>query len=238
MIIYPKNWDKIGQPVEIRDLEIAIIRTLREIPCESLALSGGLDSSLLLYFMLKVHRQVKAFTIGGSEKHRDIKYAALVAEELGRTKHLYYVPTQREIDEEKDQDGDLMGDKAVRLFYRFVRNHTWGIISGDGIDEFMCGYYNHQSYPTEPAYFRFIRRLQRDQLEPLDRNSMGVKVYLPYLDAGLLYLLGQIPTYEKVTERERKILMIKMAAGKIPEEILMRHKIGFCDALETKGRRS
>lgn len=238
MIIYPKNWDKIGQPVEIRDLEIAIIRTLREIPCESLALSGGLDSSLLLYFMLKVHKQVNAFTIGGSEKHRDIKYATLVAEELGRTKHLYYIPTQREIDEEGDQDGDLMGDKAVRLFYRFVGKHTRGIVSGDGIDEFMCGYYDHQSYPTEPAYFRLIRRLRQEHLEPLDRNSMGVKVYLPYLDAGFLYLLGQIPTYEKVTERERKILMIKMAVGKIPEEIIMRDKIGFCNALETKGRRS
>lgn len=238
MIIYPKMWDKIGQPVEIRDLEVAIERTLREIPCRSLALSGGVDSSLLLYFMLKVHTQVDAFTIGGSKDHSDIKYAALVAKELGRTKHLYYVPTQREIDEEGDQEGDLKGDKATRLFYKCISKFTHRMISGDGIDEFMCGYYDHQSYPTEPGYWRFIRRLRREHLEPLDRNSMGVKVYLPYLDVGLLYLLGQIPTYEKVTERERKILMIKMAAGKIPEEIIMRRKIGFCDALETRERRS
>lgn len=238
MIIYPKNWDKIGQPVEIRDLELAIERTLREIPCNCLALSGGLDSSLLLYFMLKVHKEVRAFTIGGSDRHRDVYYAVLAAEELGRTRHLYYVPSQEEIDADIDQEGDLKGDKATRLFYKFVKTYTPEIISGDGIDEFMCGYYDHQSYPTEPAYFRIIRRLWLEQLKPLDRNSMGVKVYLPYLDAGLLYLLGQIPTYEKVNERERKILMIKMAAGKIPEEILMRDKIGFCNALETRGRRS
>lgn len=231
MIVYPKNWAKVGQPIEIRDLERAIERTLREIQCNCLALSGGLDSSLMLYFMLKVYREVRAFTIGSSENHRDVKYSVLVAEELGRTKHLYYVPTRKEIDEEKDQSRDFKGDKATRLFYKFVKKHTREIISGDGIDEFMCGYYGHQGYPTELAYFEYIRRLRLEHLEPLNRNSMGVSVYLPYLDAELLYLLSQIPTYEKVNKKERKVLMVEMAKGKIPDEIMMRHKIGFCDAL-------
>ena len=234
MITYPRNWEKIGQPIEIRHLEEAIHGVLCQIWCNCLALSGGLDSSLMLHFMLNVHERVNAFTIGVSEDHPDIEFAKLAVKKLGRTKHFIYIPSKKEVDEEKDQSRDFRGDKATRLFYKFVRKHTPKIISCDGIDEFMCGYYGHQVPRSELAYHEYIRRLQLEHLEPLNRNSMGVKVYLPYLDAELLYLLSQIPTYEKVTKKERKLLMVEMAEGKLPNEIITRRKYGFCDALKIK----
>jgi len=235
MIVYPKDWEKIGHVIETKEIEDKILSVIHKIDCDCLALSGGLDSSLMLYFMLKVHKQVRAFTIGLSEDHPDIKYSVLVAEKLGRTKHIYYIPTQKEINEEKDQSRDFRGDKATRLFYKFVSKYTQKIISCDGLDEYMCGYYAHRVVnEIEHTYYDYIWRLQHEQLNPLDKNSMGVNVYLPYLDSELLFLFTQIPLVEKVDREERKKVMCQIAKNKIPDEIITRRKYGFCDVLEIK----
>lgn len=235
MIVYPRNWNDIGTPVTREELEKRILEVVQNTCCSCLALSGGLDSSLMLYFMLQIYSIVKVFTIGNSENHPDIRYSKEIVRnfenETNLIKHRIYIPTRKEIEGEETYDSDLEGDKATRLFYRFVEKYTDRIISCDGADEFNAGYYGHQAPEIERAYYEYIRRLQKEQLEPLNKNSMGVKVYLPYLDKGLLYLLSQIPTYEKVNKKERKIFLVEMAKGKIPDEIINRRKYGFCDAL-------
>ncbi len=231
MIVYPRNWNDIG--VEIMDREVGkkIKDVLSNMCCNCLALSGGLDSSLLLYFMTEVYEEVEAFTIGKSECHPDVRYARLVVEQFDNVKHKVYIPTQKEKDEEVDYNSDIKGDKATRLFYNFVFKYKDRIISGDGADEFNAGYYGHQAPEIERAYYGYIRMLQKEQLEPLNKNSGKVMVYLPYLDKELLYLLCQIPLADKVNEKERKIFMVEMARGKVPDAVIKRRKIGFCDAL-------
>jgi asparagine synthetase B (glutamine-hydrolysing) len=79
-----------------------------------------------------------------------------------------------------------------------------------------------------------MKRLQEEQLIPLNKNSGQVKVYLPYLDNRLVLLFSQIPISEKVDSKHRKKIMIQMAKGKIPNEIINRRKYGFCDVLKIK----
>lgn len=234
MIVYPLDWNEVGGPIRTRDIELAILKVLSEISCNCLSFSGGLDSSLMLYFMLQRHKRVRTFTIGFSEDHPDIKYAQLVVDGFSNVSHNHYIPTQEEVEAE-ERPGDLEGDVAVRLFYKFVKKHTTDIIACDGIDEFMAGYYAHQKTLSEPTYFNFIRRLQRGQLAPLNRNSGEVNVYLPYLDSRLISLYSQIPLSEKVDLHIRKKFMVRMAEGKIPDRVIKRRKIGFCDALKIKG---
>lgn len=239
MIAYPRQWSQIGTPITREEVEEKIKEVIRKVACSCLALSGGLDSTLLLYFMLEIYTAVEVFTIGSSENHPDIRYSRDIVgnfeNERNLIKHRIYIPTKEEIRGEPSYGKDVEGDKATRLFYRFVRKYTDRIISGDGVDEFMAGYYGHQNHPNEATYYGYIRQLQERQLVPLDGNSgKVVKVYLPYLDKSLLYLLCQIPLAEKVNENERKILMVKMARGKIPDSIIKRRKIGFCDALKIK----
>ena len=234
MIVYPINWMEVGKPITVKDIELGIMKVLSELSCNCLALSGGLDSSLMLYFMLERHMHVRTFTIGLSEDHPDIKYAQLVADSFDGVSHNYYIPTQDEIEAE-EQPEDLEGDAAVRLFYKFVgASYTPGIVACDGIDEFMAGYYAHQKDPSEATYFSFIRQLQREHLAPLNKNSGKVDVYLPYLDSRLISLYSQIPLSEKVDGGARKKFMVRMAEGKIPDQIIKRRKIGFCDALKIK----
>lgn len=231
MIVYPDGWKNIGQPIDIKRVEDAIFEVLSEIHCNNLSFSGGLDSSILLYFMSKIYDRVHAFTIGFSESHPDIKYSKLIANQFVNIDHKVYFPSRKEIKEEQ-KNGDYEGDEAVRLFYKFVGKYTDSIVAGDGIDEFMCGYYSHQKLSHEEKYYFYLEKLQKEQLIPLNENSGKIKIYLPYLDDKLILLMSQIPIISKVDRYKRKKIMFRIAIDKIPNEFINRRKYGFCDSLK------
>lgn len=229
MIVHPKPWAEIGQPIQIEEIGEMISQILTEISCPCLSLSGGLDSSLILYYMAGIFHKVCAFTIGYPLTHPDITYSTMAVNQFGNIEHIIYTPTPEEIGTNTDES------IPVKLFYKFLaKEKIKRIIACDGIDEFMAGYYDHQRQPDENTYYKFIRRLSNEHLKPLNDNSGDIKVYLPYLDTRLLSLLSQIPLSDKVDIHHRKKIMVKLAQGKIHKEILERWKYGFCDALRIK----
>jgi len=229
MIIYPKNWKKIGAAISTADIEGRLIEVLREIYCNHLSFSGGVDSSLLLYYLCQIFHRVEIFTMGTSEAHPDVKFAKDVIEQYKRKffhvsfEHHIYCPRNEEIE-----------DSIYGMFYKFVSQHTDRIITGDVIDEYTCGYYAHMANPTEEVYYDHIRRLQKNHLVPLNENSDKVGVCLPYADEKVIAMLSQIPLKDKVDYRNRKKVVIEMARGKVPDEVILRRKYGFCDALIIK----
>lgn len=227
MIIYPDNYIGIGQPIELETIEAMILQVLSEIKCNYISFSGGLDSSLMLYYMLQVYDEVHAITMGCSEVHPDVKYAKLVVSKFDNVFHKIYIPSTFELETSEKRCSDFSGDRAVRLFYKYVERYTDRIIACDGIDEFMCGYYAHQEQPCEATYYRYLRELSSKHLIPLHCNSKNVKIYLPYLDSRLLLLYSQIPISDKVDKMHRKKLLAEMANGKIPDEVISRRKYGF-----------
>ncbi|HUU39572.1 MAG TPA: asparagine synthase-related protein [Desulfatiglandales bacterium] len=233
MIVYPEKWNCIGKKITIRETEKALLGVLSRIPSNNLAFSGGLDSSLLLHCLSMIHNKVRAFTIGLSENHPDVLFSKLLIKNYQNIEHIIYIPTRMEINKEK-KDIKFEGDDAVKLFYKFVSRYTNNIIAGDGLDEFMCGYYIHQSNPNEQTYYKYISKLQKEQLRPLNKKSGKVKVYLPYLDEKLIYLYSQIPISDKVDKNGRKKIIQMIAKSKLPEEIIKRRKYGFCDIFQEK----
>jgi len=234
MIVYPINWARIGRHIGIKEIDSTLNSIIWGINCNALSFSGGLDSSLLLYHMCMVRAPVtqklpipvSVFTAVRSKTHPDIIFAKKVAKYFRKkfpyiqlTHHIFYVP-----------DGQ---DNGIKLFYEFIAKHTNEIIAGDGIDEFMAGYYDHQSnhvlLEKERIYYYHIRALQRNHLIPLHEASGKVKVYLPYIDESLIALYSQIPLSGKVDNNTRKKVMVAMAKGKVPDEVLLRRKYGFCD---------
>ena len=230
MIYYPKNWKKIGAKITTADVEERLVEVLKEIYCINLSFSGGLDSSLLLYYMCQIFGRVDLFTMGISEDHPDVMFAKSVIEQYKRKfpwvgfNHYIHYP-----------QGEEIKDTIYGLFYKFVRENTDRIIAGDCIDEYMCGYYAHMENPTEEIYYDRIRRLQADHLIPLNESSGNVEVCLPYADDKIIGMLSQIPLKDKVDSETRKKVMIEMAKGKVPEDVILRRKYGFCDALKIKG---
>jgi len=233
VIVYPEFWMNIGRRITNEKIEEILLQVLSEMDCNCLSLSGGLDSSLMLYFLNQVHKKIFTFTIGLSEQHPDVKYSRLMSSQLPGIIHRVFIPGKKEI-EAIDKSGDPFGNAIVRLFYQLVEQFTNKIITCDGINEFACGYYDHQRNPNEKTYYHYLRRLQRDHLIPLDKNSGNVRVYLPYLDNRMVSLYTQMPIRDKVDDENRKKFLIEIARGRVPTEILRRRKYGFSDALKIK----
>ncbi|KKN39285.1 hypothetical protein LCGC14_0744770, partial [marine sediment metagenome] len=178
MIVYPEDWRKAGRFVTTTMIHYSLMRTIRNIPCRYLSYSGGLDSSLLLYHMLCTGRKVVTFTATCGEDHPDAQYSRIGID--------YY---QRLFGEDKLEAHWMVysstGDDLVKEHYKELAKYCDSIITGDGVDEYMAGYYCHQEVDVdkkEEVYIDRLRRLQAEHLEPLDSNSGPVKVYIPYLD--------------------------------------------------------
>jgi len=225
VIVTPVDWATVGQRVEITHIGDALLEVIGEIECNDLSFSGGIDSSLLLYHMLRLGRKVRTFTMGLEAGHPDIAYARIALDYFERQfgvhidKHVFVFPDEEE------------GNPAVARFYNELAHYTGSIIAGDGIDEYMAGYYAHQKELNEEVYYDYLYRLQEEHLGPLNHNSGNVEVHLPYIDKRLVHLLSQVPLCEKVDSNNRKKLMIALAQDKLPVEIIQRKKYGFC----TKG---
>lgn len=222
MIIYPNEWQVVGQPINIRQIEDTLRLVLSEIDCECLSFSGGIDSSLLLYYMLEQGKKVRTFTIACDENHPDIKYSRLVISAFESKFGVQINGNWRVV------KTGVLGDDLVRVFYNGLHQWADSIITGDGVDEFMAGYYAHQEPPSEEVYYDYLRRLREEHLVPLNNNSGGIKVYLPYIDKRLIYLMAQIPLEEKVDLYGRKKLVVELAQDKLPHEVIERKKYGFC----------
>lgn len=218
MIVFPDEWQKIGIKVSLRAIEDRLMTVLTELKCDCLSLSGGVDSSLLLYYMKQIFQDVKCYTLVSSIEQPDYIYSSKIVRHFGVDWKVYV---------------SRPGDEGIRTFYtNLMHENVSDIITGDGIDEFAGGYYGHTQNPCELTYFQYIQQLQENHLKPLNVNSGKIAVYLPYLDKELLFLFLGIPTYEKFDKQNRKKIITKLAKGKIPKEIIKRRKIGFCDALK------
>lgn len=235
MIIFPRNWNGVGRHISIEEIGTRLNGVIWDINCNALSFSGGLDSSLLLYYMCMVREPIslkyspvpiKVFTAARKEDHPDVIYAHKVVKYFrNRFKHINFHHYILNIDKKDKRNG-------INLFYEYIAKRTDDIIAGDGIDEFMCGYYDHQNsilHDRSRVYHYHIRQLQKEHLIPLNENSGKVRVYLPYIDDSLISLYTQIPLNEKVGVNSRKKVMVALAKGKIPDEILTRRKYGFCD---------
>ncbi len=238
MIMYPKDWDKDYKPKSINPMVyIDILQdfldiTMEEIKVSHLAYSGGIDSTIMLAVMTKFFGggKVHTYTIASREDHPDVLFARQGAE-LYNTIHHEFI-----VEPEKLLKNDSPGDNAVRQFFDEVSEHTFEIICCDGIDEYMCGYYDHMADPSF-YYPYYLSRLNPDHLTPLDKNSGGVFVYLPYLEPHLAEAMLDIDLEYKISSRERKRLMVLWAKTlNIPDNIIGRNKYGFVDAFREEDK--
>jgi len=237
MIVYPKDWKKdysvyantsvtvehINRNNYIDFILDNLKNTLKEINIKNLAYSGGIDSTIILALMSDIFPTVNTYTISSRPNHPDIIHAKIGSIKYN-TNHttILVEPTYRKSDVYE-------GDNAVRMFFEYCKDD---IICCDGIDEFMCGYYNHQKDP-ERYYKKYLSELLPYHLIPLNRNSKKIKVYLPYLNKELIEFLSQIDINKKVDQITRKKIMIDIGIKlDIPIEIIQRNKYGFIDAFK------
>lgn len=111
-------------------------------------LSGGLDSTIITYYMAKLtSKAVQTFTLGfETNRYNEANYARNIANFLGTHHHEYYIGSDpqlilEEIGVQMDQpfaDSSLIASFALSQFIK--KNNVTVALGGDGGDEIFGGY--------------------------------------------------------------------------------------------------
>lgn len=202
-------------------------------------LSGGLDSSFSLAILRQLHPEalIQTFTIGSNENHPDIKFAQIVSEKF-QTKHHQLIPNGMEIEKAREEiTEESPGEIGVHLLYQSIaRLKPKFIIVHDGIDELLGGYWGHREYDDDRqrlAFEKYWGELIEKHLIPLEKiaRSFNISLLFPYLQLPLVKYIMSIPFSERTSRKESKIPLRLIARKYLPESIINRKKIGFCDNL-------
>lgn len=184
-----------------------------------LALSGGVDSTVLLYTLREVAngRTIIPHCIYSNDDSKDLSYARAVCSAVGLPLHAHSFSDT--------------GEDKYKSLYELVSRETNVILSGDCINELLGGYYKHMSDPS--AYSSFLEALPTAHLEPMQEwsNKYGVRVLLPYATSRVMEAASSFTPAECYGPERRKDPMYSIAKSMgVPADILERKKMGLCSA--------
>lgn len=121
-------------------------RLVADVPVGTF-LSGGIDSTLVTAIANDMKSNVETFTIGFDDKERDeAEYARQTAKYLGTNHHEMYVSEQDMLQMLQDMcyyfDEPFADPSQIptMLVSKLAKEHVTVALSGDGGDEFFCGY--------------------------------------------------------------------------------------------------
>jgi len=148
-------------------------RLIADVPIGAF-LSGGLDSSTLVYLMKEHrHEKIKTFSVGFDHPSYDeTPYARQVAEHFGTDHYEIRCKPEDAVNSLRDiawhADGLLADQAALPLYMvsKLAKEHVTVCLSGDGGDEVFVGYPTFQADHYHRAYSRVPRFLRKGIIEP------------------------------------------------------------------------
>lgn len=177
-----RNLQKFSDAEALERLEATIseavsLRLVADVPLGAF-LSGGIDSSLVVALMqAQSTRPVKTFTIGFNEpEYNEAVYAKAVAQHLGTDHTEFYMSTDECLEVIPflpDMYDEPFADSSqipTYLVSRLAREQVTVSLSGDGGDEFFCGY---NRYYQATKIWKMLR-LFPSQLRRLAGGSLRV----------------------------------------------------------------
>jgi asparagine synthase (glutamine-hydrolysing) len=149
-------------------------RLIADVPLGGF-LSGGIDSSAIIYFMDRLgHRPLKTFNVAFPEKSYDESpYARVVANRVGAEHHevVCRAADLRDLLETIARHADnLTADISMVPMYllaRLAREQVTVVLSGDGGDELFGGYLTYQADVLAAYYRRLPAWLRHYLVRPL-----------------------------------------------------------------------
>ncbi|TKV60929.1 asparagine synthetase B [Nakamurella flava] len=224
-----------------RTLSESIAIRLRTDLTVGVVLSGGLDSSVVLHHVHRMHPDCVAVTIGAPGS-KDLEHARRLTAELGvRHEVVDLRPADlgwRQMAQavrvgELTEYGDIINAAvSIPLFRRF---HDLGIkvvLTGDGSDELFGGYRMYHDIDAAQGERLFVHKLAnlgRTELHRVDRAAMsqGVEARVPFLDREMVTLARRIPLAMKIGGPQEKWLVREAFADILPDHIRTRPKSGM-----------
>ena len=218
--------------------------------CQSdlISLSGGLDSSIITYFLRK--RDLNSVAIISEDfVSTDLTYCQMISKEMKIPLSIYNVSTSTILEAIENtikilknfNDIEIRNNVVMYLAIKWAKeNDQKSIITGDGADELFAGY-NFLVNKPENELDAEIKRVCSIMHFPTQKigKELGIKIESPFLNQKIIELSNQIPSNLKIKEekgkRYGKWILRKTFEKYIPQQIAWREKSPMQEGAGTAG---
>ena len=218
--------------------------------CESelIALSGGLDSSIISHFLRG--KKVEGIAIISEDfVSTDLTYCQRISKETGIPLTIYNSTTSEILEAVENtikilknfNDIEIRNNVVMYLAIKWAKdNNKKSIITGDGADELFAGY-NFLVNKPEKELESEIKRVCSIMHFPTQKigKYLGIKIESPFLNQKVIEMANHIPSNLKVKEengiRHGKWIFRKTIENHIPEQIAWRKKSPMQEGAGTVG---
>jgi len=209
------------------------------IECKSnwIALSGGLDSSILAY-LLKDQKPQAITIITKDFLGTDLTYAQIIAKHTELSLSLLQVDLEEVLDSINETIKILKNFNDIEIRNSIVpyiylnslkKKGVNSIITGDGADEVFAGY-NFLLKKSDTELERELRRIKRIMHFPSKDigEALNIKVETPFLDKKVIEFSENISISNKINLRKNKKfgkwILRKSFENNLPQNIIWREK--------------
>jgi asparagine synthase (glutamine-hydrolysing) len=206
------------------------------IPHESILLSGGLDSSILMFY---IHPEY-AITITIDDSSSDFRYSTLLADRF-ETKHVITYPDKKAIFEGLNElisdyktfDPIFIRNAVIQLIgiKRANELRCNSVIVGDGADELFGGYnflhkYENDSTVIKSKLMQLAQNMDFVSIKMAEKYHMTV--FTPFLDKEIIKFAETLDVKEKINKHNGiiygKFFLRKCFRDALGDEIVWRKK--------------
>ena len=213
-----------------------------------IALSGGLDSSILAHYIKK--RESKGIAIISEDfVSTDLTYCQIISKETKIPLTIYNVTTSEILEAVENtikilknfNDIEIRNNVVMYLAIKWAKENDYkSIITGDGADELFAGY-NFLVNKPENELDSEIKRVCSIMHFPSQKigEELKIKVESPFLDKELIKMAKEIPSNLKIKEEKEtrfgKWILRKTFENYLPSQIVWRKKSPMQDGAGTVG---
>lgn len=218
--------------------------------CKSntIALSGGLDSTIIAYF-LKERRPNAVAIIAKDFVANDLTYCQRVSKEFNIPLVINQVDTSEILSAVEEtikilknfNDIEIRNNIVMFMAIKWAKEQgSSGIITGDGADELFAGY-SFLINKSKEELEKEIQRICSVMHFPTQKigKALGIKIESPFLDEKIIEFSKTIPSDLKVRnegkKRQGKWILRKTFEKNIPTQIVWREKSPMQDGSGTIG---
>ena len=216
--------------------------------CESdwIALSGGLDSSVIANLMKK--EKTHAITIITKDfVGTDLTYSQIMAKHMEIPLSLMHIDLERVLEAINEtvkilgnfNDIEIRNSVVPYIYLKSLKDDGINsVITGDGADEVFAGY-NFLLKKNEDELVSELSRIKKIMHFPSKEigESLNMKVEMPFLDNDVIDFSENIPISEKINTKDGKRfgkwILRKSFENEIPDSIVWREKSPMQDGSGT-----